>query len=124
MAAMMNELCNVNEPRASVKTAYDELLRLGQQVKAAGLDSEASIDRLAELGAQWLSRMMTVKELAGFLKCSYGQARKLLLDGRIRAIKDGCFLRTRLDWVIKYVDEHTIEARCRAVRVHQRCMTM
>lgn len=53
---------------------------------------------------------MTIRETAAFLRCSYGEARERMLDGRIRAIRDGRWLRTRREWVEEYVAEKTIKA--------------
>jgi excisionase family DNA binding protein len=38
---------------------------------------------------------MTTKDVAELLGCSYTEARDRLLDGRIKAVKDGRWLRTR-----------------------------
>lgn len=46
---------------------------------------------------------MTTRDVAKFLACSYSEARERMLDGRIRAIKDGRWLRTRRGWVEEYV---------------------
>lgn len=53
---------------------------------------------------------MTTRETAAFLHCSYSEARERMLDGRIRAIRDGRWLRTRREWVEEYVAEKTIKA--------------
>jgi excisionase family DNA binding protein len=48
-------------------------------------------------------KMLTTKEVAILLDCSYGEARKRMLEGRIRAIKDGRWLRTSKEWLDEYV---------------------
>lgn len=53
---------------------------------------------------------MTIREVARLLHCSYTEARERLLDGRIRAIRDGRWLRTRRKWVEEYIAEKTIKA--------------
>jgi excisionase family DNA binding protein len=53
---------------------------------------------------------MTIREVAILLRCSYSEARERMLDGRIRAIRDGRWLRTRRQWVEEYVAEKTIKA--------------
>lgn len=53
---------------------------------------------------------MTIWEAAKFLHCSYTEARERMLDGRIRAIRDGRWLRTRREWIEEYVAEKTIKA--------------
>lgn len=66
----------------------------------------------AGLGASVPSEesFMTIRETAAFLRCSYCEARERLLDGRIRAIRDGRWLRTRLEWIETYIAEKTIKA--------------
>jgi excisionase family DNA binding protein len=46
---------------------------------------------------------MTTREVADLLGCSYTEARERLLDGRIKAVKDGRWLRTRREWVEEYL---------------------
>jgi len=53
---------------------------------------------------------MTIRETAAFLRCSYCEARERMLDGRIRTIKDGRWLRTRREWIEAYIAEKTIKA--------------
>jgi excisionase family DNA binding protein len=53
--------------------------------------------------------MLRVGEVAALLTCSYGEARKRMLEGRIRAVKDGRWLRTRLEWVEEYLASRTIK---------------
>jgi excisionase family DNA binding protein len=53
--------------------------------------------------------MMTIREVAALLQCAYSEARERMLDGRIRAIRDGRWLRTRREWVEEYVTEKTIK---------------
>jgi excisionase family DNA binding protein len=53
---------------------------------------------------------MTIRETARLLHCSYTEARERMLDGRIRAIRDGRWLRTRREWIEDYIAEQTIKA--------------
>jgi hypothetical protein len=53
---------------------------------------------------------MTIRETAAFLNCSYCEARERMLDGRIRTIRDGRWLRTRRKWIEEYVAEKAIKA--------------
>jgi excisionase family DNA binding protein len=53
--------------------------------------------------------MLTCKEVAQVLKCSYSEARNRMLDGRIRAIKDGRWCRSRRQWVEEYVEKCTVQ---------------
>jgi hypothetical protein len=53
---------------------------------------------------------MTIRETATFLRCSYCEARERMLDGRIRTIRDGRWLRTRREWIETYIVEKTIKA--------------
>jgi len=53
---------------------------------------------------------ITIRETAAFLRCSYCEARERMLDGRIRTIRDGRWLRTRREWIEAYIAEKTIKA--------------
>jgi excisionase family DNA binding protein len=63
--------------------------------------------------------MLTVREAAVILGCSYGEARKKMLEGRIRAVKDGRWLRTRPEWVEEYVASHVIKPVEASGTVHE-----
>jgi excisionase family DNA binding protein len=52
---------------------------------------------------------LTIKEVAQQLRCSYSEARDRMLDGRIRTVKDGRWLRTRREWVEQYLAAKTIK---------------
>lgn len=52
---------------------------------------------------------MTTNDVAEFLGCSYTEARERLLDGRIRCMKDGRWLRTRREWVEEYIARQTVQ---------------
>lgn len=52
---------------------------------------------------------MTIREVAQHLRCSYSEARDRMLDGRIKTIRDGRWLRTRREWVEQYVAAKTIK---------------
>ncbi len=60
-------------------------------------------------GANAEDRFLTIREVAALLKCSYSEARERMLDGRIRTIKDGRWLRTRREWIEAYVASKTIK---------------
>lgn len=47
-----------------------------------------------------------VGELLG---CSYGEARQRMLDGRIRAVKDGRWLRCRREWIDEYLEGKVVQ---------------
>lgn len=55
------------------------------------------------------SEMLNTKEVSQLLGCSYSQARKLMLDGRLKSIKDGRLLRSRKDWVEEYLLAKTVQ---------------
>jgi excisionase family DNA binding protein len=55
-----------------------------------------------------LQEMLTFREVAKLLGCSYGEARNRMLDGRIRAVKDGRWCRSRRDWVEEYIEQQTV----------------
>src|SRR5262249_3631899 len=61
---------------------------------------------------------MTTKDVAELLGCSYTEARERLLDGRIRAVKDGRWLRTRREWVEEYIVRKTVQATQATPDVH------
>jgi hypothetical protein len=52
--------------------------------------------------------MLGIALVATILGCSYAEARKRMLDGRIHAIKDGRHCRSRRDWVEEYVAAATV----------------
>jgi excisionase family DNA binding protein len=54
--------------------------------------------------------MLTVHEVAKLLGCSYGEARNRMLGGRIRAVKDGRWCRSRREWVEEYIEKQTVRA--------------
>ncbi len=60
-------------------------------------------------GAKAEDKFLTIREVAAPLKCSYSEARERMLDGRIRTIKDGRWLRTRGEWVEAYVASKAIK---------------
>ena len=64
----------------------------------------------AAMSAPSQEAFMTIREVATLLRCSYCEARERMLDGRIRAIRDGRWLRTRRQWVEEYIAEKTIKA--------------
>ena len=53
-------------------------------------------------------QMLTATEVSKLLGCSYSEARERMLDGRIRAIKDGRWMRSKREWVDEYVLKQTI----------------
>jgi excisionase family DNA binding protein len=63
--------------------------------------------------------MVTVREVAALLSCSYGEARKRMLEGRIRAVKDGRWMRTRPEWVEEYVARVTITPAETPATIHE-----
>ena len=78
---------------------------------------EAHLDRwlakrfgAGQVSASSNEPFMTTRETAAFLRCSYCEARERMLDGRIRTIRDGRWLRTRREWIEAYIAEKTIKA--------------
>lgn len=49
------------------------------------------------------AEMLKTKEVSVLLGCSYSQARTLMLDGRLKCMKDGRLLRSRREWVEEYL---------------------
>jgi excisionase family DNA binding protein len=54
--------------------------------------------------------MLTIGRVADLLGCSYGEARNRMLEGRIRAVKDGRWCRSRREWVEEYIERQTVRA--------------
>jgi hypothetical protein len=54
------------------------------------------------------------------LNCSYGEARNKILDGRVRGIKDGRWIRTRRSWVERYIRKHLVRPKPRRLEVKPR----
>jgi hypothetical protein len=54
---------------------------------------------------------LRIRDVAAILGCSYSEARDRMLDGRIQAIKDGRWLRTRREWVEEYVAKKIVQPR-------------
>ncbi len=52
---------------------------------------------------------MTTREVALLLRCSYSEAGDRMLDGRIKAIRDGHWLRTSRAWVQDYIATKTVK---------------
>jgi hypothetical protein len=98
-----------------------ELFRAVQPVEKDGqaepLYLEAQLDRwladrfgAGQVPAPSEEPFMTIRETARLLHCSYTEARERMLDGRIRTIRDGRWLRTRREWIEAYIAEKTIKA--------------
>lgn len=63
-------------------------------------------------------QFLRIRDVAALLGCSYSEARDRLLDGRIRAIRDGRWLRTRREWVEEYVTKKLIQAPASLPEIH------
>jgi excisionase family DNA binding protein len=55
------------------------------------------------------AQMLTTKEVSILLGCSYSEAREKMLDGRIRSVKDGRWLRSRKEWVEEYLLKQVVK---------------
>lgn len=106
---------------SSLLRSYPELLAIGQSVKALRLDAEHTVDLLLKAVGSFIEErfgqlpkkeMLTIREVATLLACSYGEARERMLDGRIRAVKDGRWCRSRIEWVEGYIEKQTIKPVC------------
>jgi excisionase family DNA binding protein len=86
------------------KNGQDESLFLEAHVDAWLNDQYAAVPR-RRAGEDY----MTIREVSQLLRCSYSEARDRMLDGRIKTIKDGRWLRTRREWVEQYVATKTIK---------------
>jgi len=98
--------------------------------RVLGLEREVAVLRKVEImtapssenhegGLPPKAMMVTAKEVAALLGCSYGEARKRMLEGRIRAIKDGRWMRTRPEWVEEYVAKITIKPAETPATIHE-----
>ncbi|MBX9623897.1 MAG: hypothetical protein K2X82_08780 [Gemmataceae bacterium] len=63
-------------------------------------------------------QFLRIRDVAALLGCSYSEARDRMLDGRIRAIRDGRWLRTRRDWVEEYVTKKLVQAPASVPEIH------
>ena len=63
-------------------------------------------------------QFLRIRDVATLLSCSYSEARDRMLDGRIQAIRDGRWLRTRREWVEQYVTKKLVQAPSTTPEVH------
>lgn len=63
-------------------------------------------------------QFLRIRDVATLLGCSYSEARDRLLDGRIQAIRDGRWLRTRREWVEEYVTKKLVQAPPSTPEIH------
>ncbi len=63
-------------------------------------------------------QFLRIRDVAALLGCSYSEARDRLLDGRIQAIRDGRWLRTRREWVEEYVMKKLVQAPPSTPEIH------
>lgn len=63
-------------------------------------------------------QFLRIRDVAALLGCSYSEARDRMLDGRIRAIRDGRWLRTRREWVEEYVTKKLVQAPASVPEIH------
>ena len=97
-------------PSAGVNaTPSDSLVRrIADEVKAMGLDAVARIDRMTKLIGPHLPEVLDTRAVANLIGCCYGEARNRMLDGRIKAVKDRRWLRSRREWVDEYLSRVTV----------------
>jgi len=86
------------------KNDQDEPLFLEAHIDAWLADQYAAVP-----GRRSGEEFLTIRQVAQLLRCSYTAARDRMLDGRIRTVKDGRWLRTRRKWVEQYVAAKTIK---------------
>ena len=55
------------------------------------------------------TQMLTTKEVSILLGCSYSEAREKMLDGRIKSVKEGRWLRSRKEWVEEYLLQQVVK---------------
>jgi excisionase family DNA binding protein len=88
-----------DDGNADIASCHFLALKLYQLKDAIDRDRE-----LAKPNPSWL----TIKQVAANIGCSYGEARARLLEGRIRAVKDGRWIRSRREWVEEYLETRTV----------------
>ena len=67
------------------------------------VEGQLGSGRVRNANPDTASQMLTTKEVSNLIGCSYSQARALMLDGRIKSMKDGRLLRSRREWVEEYL---------------------
>lgn len=55
------------------------------------------------------AQMLTTKDVSILLGCSYSEAREKMLDGRIKSVKDGRWIRSRKEWVEEYLLQQVVK---------------
>jgi excisionase family DNA binding protein len=102
----------------TLSSAIRQATIIGEQVKALQLDQEKAVDETVRrmttllediLEVDPLSEMLTIKQAAELIGCSYGEARNRILDGRIKAVRDGRWYRTRREWVEEYIANRLVQ---------------
>lgn len=102
----------------TLSSAIRQATIIGEQVKALQLDQENAVDetvrRMMTLLEDFLevdprSETLTIKQVAELIGCSYGEARNRMLEGRIKAVKDGRWYRTRREWVEEYLADRLVQ---------------
>ena len=58
-----------------------------------------------------LGEFIKIEDAARVMACSYGEARNRILDGRIQGVKDGRWIRTKLEWIQEYLNAHIVEGQ-------------
>ncbi|QDU29577.1 hypothetical protein ETAA8_46910 [Anatilimnocola aggregata] len=91
---------------------------IGEQVKVLQLDQDKAVDETVRRAAILLedllevdpqAEMLTIRQASELMGCSYGEARKRMQEGRVKAIKDGRWYRTRREWVEQYLADRLVQ---------------
>ena len=115
------------ETRATVSSSESRLEQVAGRMEAylatvARIEAEqpsgAPIQASLPCHNQTNAQAMTTRDVANLLGCSYTEARERLLDGRIKAVKDGRWFRTRREWVEEYITLKTVQPAQAVPGVH------
>jgi excisionase family DNA binding protein len=106
------------ESEHTLTTAIRQVAIVGEQVKALQLDHDKAVDETVRrvailledlLEADPRAEMLTIRQVAEIIGCSYGEARNRMQQGRIKAVKDGRWYRTRREWVEAYLADRIVQ---------------
>lgn len=107
--------------RASVAPAPTSLELIAERLQGVlngleRIDGQITTPAPTPLGSP--QRFLRIRDVAALLGCSYSEARDRLLDGRIQAIRDGRWLRTRREWVEDYITKKLVQAPASTPEIH------
>lgn len=110
---------STNSPQFRLETVTNRLQELlfGLEVIQKQQECRADSCQLNTV-TNFPEQSLTIRDVAALLGCSYSEARDRMLDGRIQAIRDGRWLRTRREWVEEYVAKKLVKAASATPEIH------